>query len=116
MAITPKRIIPGSALTTSYATYYTVPASVLTTTMKQLLLCNQDTVPRTVFLAIIPSGESTTPAASNIVLNSVSLQANETKIFGLTDVMPTGMFIRAKAGEAGGGNLVSITASGMENT
>jgi len=46
----------------------------------------------------------------------VSLQANESKVFGLTDVMPSGYFIQVKAGEAGGGNLVSLTVSGMENT
>ena len=114
MAITPKRLIPGSALTTSYATYYTVPAGVLTTTVKQVVFCNQDTVSRTIYMCVIPSGGS--EAAANRVFNAVTLQANETKIFGLTDVMTLGMFIQAKTGEAGGGSLVSMTASGMENT
>lgn len=114
MAITPRRLVPGSVLTTSYATYYTAAISVLSATIKQLILCNTDTVARTAYVAVIPGGGS--QAAANTILNGVALQANESKIFGLTDVMPTGYFLQAKTGEAGGGNLVSLTVSGMENT
>lgn len=114
MAITPKRFVAGSALTTSWATYYTVPTSVITATTKQIILCNTDTVSRTAFVAVVPTGGS--QSAANTIFNGVSLQAGETKIFGLTDVMPTSYFIQAKAGEAGGGDLVSMTVSGMENT
>jgi len=112
--ITPRRLIVGSALTTSWAYLYQVPLTVLSATAKQLVVCNTDTVARTFYYAV--TATTSAPTVAQTMFNSVSLQANESKVFGLTDVMPSGYYIQVKAGEAGGGNLVSLTVSGMENT
>ena len=112
--ITPKRLIVGSALTTSWAYPYQVPATVLTSTVKQLVVCNTDTVVRTFYYAVTTTTGA--PSVAQTLFNAVSLQANESKVFGLTDVVPSGSYIQVKAGEAGGGDLVSITVSGMEST
>jgi hypothetical protein len=112
--ITPRRLIVGSALTTSWAYLYQVPATVLSATVKQLVVCNTDTVVRTFYYAVTTTTGA--PSVAQTMLNAVSLQANESKIFGLTDVVPASSYIQVKAGEAGGGNLVSITVSGMEST
>lgn len=109
--ITPKRLVPGSTLTSTLVTYYTVATSVSNATAKQLIVCNTDTVSRTFTYNVIPQGGSASVA--NTLFNSVTIQPNETKIFGLTDVMPTGTFIQAKASAD---NVVSMTVSGMENT
>ena len=112
--ITPRRLITGSALTTSWAYPYLVPATVLSATVKQLIVCNTDTVVRTFFYAVTTTTGA--PSVAQTMFNAVSLQANESKVFGLTDVMAPGSYIQVKAGEAGGGNLVSLTVSGMEST
>ena len=112
--ITPKRLIAGTALTTAWAYPYQVPSTVLSATAKQLIVCNTDTVVRTFFYAVTLT--TSAPTVAQTMFNSVSLQANESKVFGLTDVIPSGSYIQCKAGEAGGGNIVSITVSGMENT
>ncbi len=112
--ITPRRLIAGTALTTSWAYPYQVPTAVLSATTKQLIVCNTDTVARTFYYAVTTT--TSAPTVAQTMFNAVSLQANETKVFGLTDVMPSGYYIQVKAGEAGGGDIVSITVSGMENT
>lgn len=117
MAVTPKRLIAGAALTTSWSNaLYNVPTTALSATAKQLIVCNQDTVPRTFFYAVTPN--STNPVANSpyVLFYSVTLQANETKVFGLTDVMAQGYYIQAKTGEADTTRTVNITVSGMENT
>ena len=112
--ITPKRLIVGYALTASWAYPYTVPATVLSATAKQLIVCNTDTVVRTFYYAV--TATTSTPSVAQTMFNAVTLQVNESKVFGLTDVMPSGYYIQCKAGEAGGGSLVSLTVSGMEST
>lgn len=112
--VTPTRLIAGNLLSAAWATVYTVPTSAQSATAKQLVLCNTDTQARTFYYAVIPSGGSN--GAQYIMFNGATIQSNETRVFGLTDVMPQGTYIQVKAGEAGGGNLVSITLSGMENS
>lgn len=108
--ITPKRLIAGSALTGSLATYYTTPAAT-TTIVKEIVLCNTDTAARTVDLHVIPSAGS--GAVANQILQDLALQAGETKIFSLSQVLPAGTFIQALASTAA---VVSINASGVEIT
>jgi hypothetical protein len=112
--ITPRRLIAGYALTTSWAYPYQVPAAVLSSTAKQLIVCNTDTVIRTFYYAV--TATTGAPSVAQTLFNAVTLQVNESKVFGLTDVMPAGYYIQCKAGEAGGGNLVSLSVSGMEST
>lgn len=111
MIITPKRLIDGSILTDAWATYYTVPSNVISATAKQMVVCNTDSSTRTFSYAVVKIGD--TQGAKNTMFNAVTLQANESKVFGLTDVMHTGYFIQAKADTA---SKVSLTVSGMENT
>ena len=110
MAVTPTRMIPGSLLTSSWATYYTTPAQASTATAKQLVVCNTDVTARYFSYAVIPVGQS--QELRYVMFNLVSLQANETKIFGMTDVMTPGYYIQAKSDV---GSVVTITLSGMEN-
>lgn len=117
MAVTPKRLVQGAALTSSWSnTLYNVPSYVVSTTVKQMVVCNQDTVSRTFYYAITPN--STAPVANSpyVMFYSITLQANETKIFGLTDVLLPGYYIQAKVGEADTTRTVNLTVSGMEST
>lgn len=111
VAITPKKMVPGSALTASAATYYTVGADVSKAVVKEIEFCNTDTVNRTVTMYIIPSAGSA--AAANTVYYQITLQAGETKTFSRSTVMLTGGFIQALASSAG---VVSFNASGVEYT
>jgi hypothetical protein len=111
MAITPTKIVPGSALTNALATYYTVPATTKQTIVKEVEFCNTDTVPRLITLNIIPSAGSASVA--NTVYNSVTIQPNETKNFSRSTVMLPGGFIQAKADA---GAVVSFRVSGVEYT
>lgn len=110
-------MITGAALTTTWRNdLYNVAASTISATVKQMVVCNMDAVPRTFYYAV--TSTSSAPAAYDptIMFNAVTLQSHETKIFGMTDVVPSGWYLQAKVGEAGGGNYVSLTVSGMENT
>lgn len=107
--LNPKRLITGSTLTTSYVDYYQVPTAVTSAAVKQLVVCNTDTGIQSFSLQVRPTGGADSVAYT--LFNNVPLQPNESKVFGLTDVVPSGSSIYAKASVAG---LVSITASGME--
>lgn len=109
--ITPKKMVPGSALTASAATYYTVAAGVQQAVVKEVEFCNTDTVARTVTMYIIPSGGSA--AVANEVYAGVTLQAGETKTFSRSTVMLVGGFIQALASSA---SVVSFNISGVEYT
>jgi hypothetical protein len=110
MVYTPKQLTAGTALTASLVTEYTVPAAT-TTILKEIILCNTDSVVRTVTAHVIaPAG---TAGVLNTIVNAMSIQPNETKILSLSTVMPTGSFIQAVASSAA---VVSINASGVEIT
>lgn len=111
MAITPKKMVPGSALTASAATYYTVASTVKQAIVKEVEFCNTDTVPRTVTMYVIPSGGSA--AVANEIYAAMTLQAGETKNFSRSTVMLPGGFIQALADSAA---VVSFNVSGVEYT
>lgn len=111
MAYTEKRVIGGSALTAASVDYYTVPAST-TAIVKELIFCNTDTVSRTFTVYVTPTS-GTTPAAQYAVFNAVTIQPNETKIFGLTSVLPAGYTVKALASSAG---VVAFNGSAIERT
>ncbi len=108
--ITAKRLVPGSALTASLVTYYTVPAGT-TTIIKEIIFCNTDTVARTVSANIVPLGGSA--AIANQIFDTYTLKASETKPFSLSSVLPTGSFLQALASVAA---VVSMNISGYEIT
>ena len=109
MAQTPKRIISGSQLTGSAATYYTAPANT-STVIKKLVLINTTAGAVACTIYLIPSGGSA--GATNTLTISRSIGINET--WSCPDaenmVLPTGGFIQAL------GLNVTIMASGIEIT
>ena len=109
--ITPRRLIPGITLTASLVTLYTVPSTSTSATTKQLIVCNTDVVARSFTYHVVPGAG--TAGVPTTMFSGVVLQAGESKVFGLTDVMPVGYFIQAKADVTA---VVSLTVSGMENT
>lgn len=111
MAYTESRLVPGSVLTTSAATYYTVVSPVKKTIVKEMLLCNTSASPVTFTIYIVPSGGSA--GVANCEFMTVTLQAYETKIFGRTCVMELGGTIQALAGTD---SVVSLSVSGVERT
>lgn len=112
MAYTEKRCVPGSLLTGSAATYYTVTAPVLKTTLKEMTFCNTDVAtPYSFTLYIVPAAGSA--ADANTEFKAVTLQPGETKIFGRTDVMEQGSFIQALASTT---LKIAFSCSGVERT
>lgn len=111
-AYTEKRLVAGSLLTGSAATYYTVTAPVTKTIIKEMTFCNTDAAtPYTFTLHIVPLAGSA--AGANMEFNAVTLQAGETKVFGRTDVMEVGSFIQAFASTTG---KIAFSCSGVERT
>ena len=112
MAYTEKRLVPGSLLTNSAATYYTCTAPVVKTIIKEMTFCNIDLATAYSFtLYIVPLAGSA--ADANTEFKSVTLQPGETKVFGRTDVMEVGSFIQALASTTG---KISFSCSGVERT
>jgi len=109
MAQTAKRIISGSALTGSAATYYTA-ATGMTTVIKKLVFCNTTAGTVNVTVYLIPSGG--TAGTTNTLTTSKSLVSNET--WSCPDaenmVLEQGGFIQAL------GDGVTIMGSGIEVT
>lgn len=108
MAVTVKELIPGTLLTASLVTLYTAPANT-TARANEILLCNTDTVARTVTVHIIPSGGSA--SAANTIFKAITVDASETRTLGLDQVFPAGSFVQASADSA---SVVSIRLSGVE--
>lgn len=111
-AYTEKRLVAGSLLTSSAATYYTATAPVAKTIIKEMTFCNTDLTTAYAFtLHIVPLGGSAAPA--NMEFNAVTLQPGETKVFGRSDVMEVGSFIQAFAGTNA---KIAFSCSGVERT
>jgi len=110
-AYTEKRLIEGILLTGSAVTLYTCTAPSVKTIVKEISLCNTTAIAYTFTLYIVASGD--TVADKNAVFDSVTMQPNETKIFGLTTVLEVGDFISAFASTT---SVISLAASGVERT
>jgi hypothetical protein len=110
---TEKRLVAGSLLTGSAATYYgPTAAPIVKTIIKEMTFCNTDTVTAYTFtLYIVPAAGSAAPA--NMEFNAVTLQPGETKIFGRSDVMEVGSFIQAFASTNA---KIAMSISGVERT
>lgn len=104
---TPKRLIAGSALTSSLATYYTSGAT-YGAILNELELINTDTVERLVSVYIIPAS-GTAGVASKIFAET--LQPGQRWRDERSSVIPVGFFIQAIAAA---GAVVTINASGVE--
>ena len=111
MAVTPKRLVAGSQLTTSAATYYT--ATSVTTRIDAMALTNTTGGAVTATVHLVASGGSA--SASNCVLSARSLAAGETLIVAgaLGQWLASGGFIQALASA---GTSITLVASGVEFT
>jgi hypothetical protein len=112
MAYTEKRLVAGSLLTGTVATYYTVTAPTVKTIVKEMTFCNTDSATAYTFnLYIVPTAG--TAGDANAEFKVVTLQAGETKVFGRTCVMEVGSTIQALASTA---LKIAFSVSGVERT
>lgn len=111
MAVTPKRLISGSQLTTSAATYYT--ATSVKARIDALVLTNTSAGAVTATVHLVPSGGSA--GASNCILSARSLAAGESYVVpgALGQWLESGGTIQALASSA---TAITIVASGVEST
>lgn len=109
MAITPKRLVSGSLLTTSAATYYT--ATGVKTRIDACALTNTSGGAVTATMHLVPSGGSA--AASNRILSARSIAAGATLVVpgAIGQWLEDGGTLQALAGT---GAAVSLVASGVE--
>lgn len=112
MAITGKRMVSGSQLTTSAATYYTVGASTRAQ-IQAMTVTNVNAAARTVTIHLVPSGG--TADNTNIVLSAKSLAQNESYrvIEAIGQWLESGGTIQALASAA---TSVALVAGGIETT
>ena len=106
MAFTQKRLAGPAAMATCATDIYTAPA-LTTTIVKQIMLCNTDTVARTATLHVAAAGSA---AAGNTIFKAISLDPSETAIFNLSLVLAAGEKISGLATAT----AVTITISGIE--
>jgi hypothetical protein len=100
-----------AALTTSYATLYTVPTNATTpsrTYLKQIDVCNTTAGALTFYVSIIPSGG--TAGTANALFYGQSVAANSIYSYSGVQILPTSSFIQAKGSATG----LTITISGGE--
>lgn len=108
----PKQLVAGSQLTTSAATYYTVPANTLAT-ISALTLTNSTGTAKYATLHLVPNGGSAT--ASNMILSARVIAAGESYnvASAIGQTIPAGATIQALAESA---TTITIVASGYETT
>ena len=104
--VTPNQLAQ-SALTTSYVTIYTVPASTRTY-LKDMDICNTTSGALNVFVSVVPNGG--TSGTSNAIFYTTPVPAYSTVQWSGTQVMLPGVTIQAK----GSGSGLTITVSGGE--
>lgn len=97
-----------AALGTSSSTLETITAANIGI-LKEILLCNTDSVARTATIYLVPSGGS--PAAANTILAARSLAAGELLAIGLSSLLAAGDTIRGLASAA---SVVSCRISRVE--
>lgn len=108
MPVSYSEIIPGTLLTNSAATLYTVATGV-TTNVGTLWFCNTDTSNHTYTVYVIASGDSA--ADKNTVITAEPIAAGQSKSLTLDQNLPAGTFIQALADTT---SVVSIRGSGIE--
>lgn len=112
MAVNLRRLVSGSQLTTSAATYYTAPAAT-TTRIDHATLTNTTTSVVTATVYAIPSGGSA--GSTNTVISAKGIAPGETyNCPELTGVVlsPAG-FLQAQAGAV---TAITLMVSGVEVT
>jgi predicted phage tail protein len=107
---TAKRLVPGSQLTTSAATYYTAPAAT-TARITAFTITNTSAGAVTASVHLVPSAG--TADDTNIIADVLPLSANQTQTLtaAIGHVIETGGTIQALASA---GTSVNIVVSGVE--
>ena len=110
MAVTPTRLVAGSQLTTSAATYYTADTRAR---IDAMVLTNTSGGAVTATVHLVPSGGSA--AASNCILSAKSLNAGESYVVpgAIGQWLESGGTIQALASA---GTAITLVASGIEHT
>lgn len=106
----PKQLCAGAQLTTSAATYYTVPANTITT-IAACTLTNSTGTARTATVYLVPNGG--TAGVTNIILSARTIAAGESYnvAAAIGQSIPAGATIQALSDA---GTAVTIVASGYE--
>lgn len=107
MAYTPKKLYTGQPNTTA-TTVYTAPAST-TTIVKNIVICNTSASDATITVHFVPSAGSA--SASNRIISSLSVTANNTVIIECSGVLATGDFISAQQGTS---SAITLHITGVE--
>ena len=113
MTVTPVQLCQPTLLTGSAATLYTAPASVKASIIKDMSVCNTDSVPRTFTIHLIPSGG--TASVTNMLIDARQLAAGETQtVFeALGKTLLAGGFVQALASTT---SVINIQGSVAEVT
>lgn len=111
MTTTPKRLVNGSQLTTSAATYYT--STGVKTRIDALVLVNTTGSAATATVHLVPSGDSA--SASNCILSAKSINAGDFYVVpgALSQWLEAGGTLQALASA---NTTISIVASGVQFT
>ena len=102
-------LIPATAVTGSFVTLYTTPASTRTF-LKCIDICNTTSGALTVFVSLVATGG--TAGTANALYSGISIAANATLSWRGLQVLVAGTFISVKSTTTG----LTITASGGEAT
>jgi hypothetical protein len=105
--INSKNMIQDTYLPGAAAALYTVPAG-YRDVVKEIILCNTDVNPIVISIYYLKNAGT---LAKGTILDSVSLNAHETKTLSLSSVLNAGDAIEGVAGTA---DKVAIYASGYE--
>lgn len=108
---TEKKLIPGTLLLTSVTALYTCMSPATKTIVKEISICNTTSIAYTFTLYMVANGHVASNAYA--IFKTVTMQPNETKIFGLSSVLEVGDSISALASVS---NVLSISASGVERS
>jgi hypothetical protein len=108
----PKRLVDGSQLTASAATYYTAPANTLTT-ISACTLTNTTAGAVTATLYLVPTGGAA--SVSNCILSARTISPGESFNVGsaIGQTLAAGGTLQALAGSA---TSIALVASGYEST
>lgn len=107
--ITGNVLIPATAVTGSFVTLYTTPASTRTF-LKCIDICNTTSGALTVFVSLVATGG--TAGTANALYSGISIAANAVLQWRGLQILVAGTFISVKSTTTG----LTITASGGEAT
>lgn len=111
MASTPKQMKANGYLPTVATAAYTVAATVKQAAVKEIALCNTDSVPQTITIYNVPNGG--TAGGSTTSFNVYTLQSGETQRFSMATILLPGDSIQWLASAT---SKVVGSISGIEYT